>query len=66
MPSAEAAVRLAKALKTSVEYLITGENAAVPSDSEEKRKLLHVYEALPEVQRKLLIAVAEDIAKCMG
>ena len=67
MPSADVAVRLAKVLNTSVEYLITGENSKSLAESshEESRKLLHVYKNLPEEQQKLLLAVAEDIEKCL-
>ena len=67
MPSADVAVRLAKVLNTSVEYLITGENAAAPHGTaeEDSRRLLHVYAALPTEQKQLLLAVAEDIAKCL-
>jgi transcriptional regulator with XRE-family HTH domain len=68
IPSAEVAVRLAKVLNTSVEYLVTGENSKTSweNSNEESRKLLYVYKNLPEAQRKLLLAVAEDISKCLG
>jgi len=68
IPSAEVAVRLAKVLNTSVEYLVTGENSKISweNSNEESRKLLYVYKNLPEAQRKLLLAVAEDISKCLG
>ena len=65
MPSADVAVKLAKALGTTVEYLVTGQNASLLGEtSEEKgRRLLHVYASLPEKQKSLLLAVAEDIQK---
>ena len=66
MPSADVAVRLAKVLNTSVEYLMTGEHASIPNESnEDTRKLVHVYGSLPSTQKKLLLAVAEDIANCL-
>ncbi len=68
IPSAEVAVRLARVLNTSVEYLVSGEKSRGSQDStnEEERKLLYVYKNLPESQRKLLLAVADDISKCLG
>ena len=67
MPSAEVAVRLAKVLKTSVEYLMTGKNPdeLQGRSTEDSRKLSHIYASLPDEQKKLLLAVAEDIAKCL-
>lgn len=63
MPSAEAAVKLAEVLNTTVEYLIAGEKGNNSNSTEESRKLLHIYLSLPEEQKKLLIAVAEDFTK---
>lgn len=67
MPSADVAVKLAKALNTNVEYLITGDKTKSTNEktNEESRKLLHVYNSLPAEQQKLLLAVAEDISKCL-
>lgn len=66
MPSADVSVRLAKVLKTSVEYLVTGDNSSITKDktSENLRKLIHVYNNLSNEQKKLLLAIAEDISKC--
>ena len=68
MPSADVAVRLAKALHTSVEYLVTGEtDYAQPAKSKEnERKLLRIYSSLPTSQRNLLLSVANDIQRCLG
>ncbi|MBP3366024.1 MAG: helix-turn-helix transcriptional regulator [Treponema sp.] len=68
MPSADVAVRLAKTLNTSVEYLVTGESAAAQSAKakENGRRLLHIYSSLPEPQRNLLLSIADDIQRCMG
>lgn len=65
MPSADVAVRLAKALDTSVEYLITGEKLRNSNNdtSKELRNLLYFYKNMSENQQKLLLAVAEDINK---
>ena len=67
MPSADVAVKIARALGTTVEYLVTGQDASLPdADSGEKaRRLLHVYASLPEKQKSLLLAVAEDIQKAL-
>lgn len=67
MPSAEVAVRLAKALGTTVEYLMTGEPPLEPGtkSDDSTKKLFSVYRSLPPVQRKLLLSVAEDIAQCL-
>ncbi|MBR1614758.1 MAG: helix-turn-helix transcriptional regulator [Treponema sp.] len=67
MPSADVAVRLAKALNTSVEYLITGEKTKIHTEksSADARKLLHIYETLSDAQQRLLLLIAEDIAKCL-
>ncbi len=67
MPSADVAVRLAKVLNTSVEYLINGEQE-LPQKAVEKeatRKLLHIYNSLPDSQQHLLLAIAEDIENCL-
>ncbi|MDE7291338.1 MAG: helix-turn-helix domain-containing protein [Treponemataceae bacterium] len=68
MPSADVAVRLAKALHTSVEYLVTGEtDSAQPATSKEnERQLLRIYSSLPTSQRNLLLSVANDIQRCLG
>lgn len=68
MPSADVAVRLAKALRTSVEYLVTGESDAVQSTKtkENERQLLHIYSSLPTSQQNLLLSVANDIQRFLG
>lgn len=68
MPSADVAVRLAKALHTSVEYLVTGESASVQTarSKENERRLLRIYSALSDSQRNLLLSVANDIQRCLG
>lgn len=65
MPSADVAVRLAKVLNTSVEYLINGEHSAPQNaaEKEDSRKLLHIYHSLSDSQKKLLLAISEDVAK---
>ena len=68
MPSADVAVRLARALHTSVEYLVTGEADSVqPAQTREnERQLLRIYSSLPTSQRNLLLSVANDIQRCLG
>ena len=66
MPSADVAVRLATVLGTSVEYLVLGDTSTYPDEGDEdSRKLHHIFKELPTEQRKLLLAVAEDIQKCI-
>lgn len=68
MPSADVAVRLAKALHTSVEYLVTGESDSLqPAKTKEnERRLLRIYSSLPPAQRNLLLSVANDIKQFLG
>ncbi len=68
MPSADVAVRLAKALNTSVEYLVTGENDSLqPAKTKEsERRLLRIYSSLSTPQRNLLLSVANDIQQFLG
>ena len=67
MPSADVAVKIARALDTTVEYLVTGQNASLSDEAsgEKTRRLLHIYASLPEKQKSLLLAVAEDIQKTL-
>ena len=67
MPSADVAVKLARALDTTVEYLVTGQNASLSDEAsrEKVRSLLHIYASLPEKQQALLLAVARDIQKSL-
>lgn len=68
MPSADVAVKLAKALNTSVEYLILGEkiNQDQQKADERLRNLNHIFLTLSDSQKNLLISVAEDIKKHLG
>lgn len=64
MPAADVAVKLAKVLNTSVEYLITGMEVESPAKTEKNaRKLLHIYYTLSEKEKTLLLSVASDIEK---
>ena len=66
MPAADVAVKLAKVLNTSVEYLITGIEIESPAKTEENaRKLLHLYYTLSEKEKTLLLSVASDIEKIL-
>ena len=68
MPSADVAVKLAKALNTSVEYLILGEktNSNQEKSDERSRKLNHIFKDLSDAQKQLLISVAENIKSCLN
>ena len=65
MPSADVAVKLAKSLNTSVEYLITGEKDGLQNskNDEDSRKLIHTFSRMPASQKKLLLSIAGDIVK---
>ena len=67
MPSADAAVKLAKSLNTSVEYLINGEKDGLQNSkfNEDSRKLLHTFSRMPASQKKLLLSIADDIIKSL-
>lgn len=65
MPSAEVAVRLAKVLGVSVEYLVTGAEdekpAAKPNDN--AANLMRHFSQLSERDQSLLVSFAESMAK---
>jgi len=77
MPSADVAVRLAKILEVSVEYLITGEKSAksenVPEkqnficfnsfQDKEEQKLIKNFVELSDKDKKTVIALAEYLRK---
>lgn len=54
MPSADVAVRLAKVLHVTVEYLVTGENDTSPAENLRKRKLQHDMEKISDPTRQFL------------
>lgn len=77
MPSAEVAVRLAKVLGVSVEYLVTGELAPKATldprlliinqaTEQNARNLLHYFASLSERDQGLLVSFAETMAKEKG
>ena len=65
MPSAEVAVRLAKVLGVSVEYLVTGEdgNSSFSNPESEKnvRLLMKIFSELPDREQKLLVSFARTM-----
>ena len=67
MPAADVAVRIARALGVSVEYLITGEETAQNKNtvlfSPEIRNMAHVLEKLNPDSRKIVMAVIETLKK---
>ncbi len=65
MPSAESAVRIAQALGVSVEYLVTGKDAASDSVTRyapEVRKIADQAQAMSPYERRLISA----LIKAMG
>ncbi|MBR1638056.1 MAG: helix-turn-helix transcriptional regulator [Treponema sp.] len=70
MPSAEVAVRIAKVLGVTVEYLVTGEKESrsmLPSDTniynEKVRNLLKHFSKLSDHDKDLLVSFAETMEK---
>lgn len=70
MPSAEVAVKLAKVLNTTVEYLVTGKNPDNSSDSNsflqelqnpQTRKLIKNYTKLSERDKNLLVSISKEM-----
>ena len=67
MPSAEVAVRLAKVLGVTVEYLITGEDNSKSQNKEfleqKSRDMLRHFSNLSDRDKDLLISFAETMEK---
>lgn len=72
MPSAEVAVKLAKVLGVTVEYLVTGENPDGLSENDtifeelqnpETIKLIKNYAKLSDHDKKLLLAISTQMTK---
>ncbi len=59
MPAADVAVRLAKVLGVSVEWLITGEDARTPTA--DINLLYHYYAHLGAHDRKMILALAKEM-----
>lgn len=65
MPSADVAVRLAKVLNTTVEYLVTGnesEKSKTPNDRRIK-ELVHVFTNLSTRDKNILLSIAHTMEK---
>ena len=64
-PSADTAVKIAKVLGVSVEYLVTGEKIPKDEESEGKtiKSLLHLFSKLSIRDKKLLLNIAETMTK---
>lgn len=65
MPSAEVAVRLAKVLGVSVEYLVTGAEAEKPvaKSNDNAANLMKHFSQLSDRDQSLLVSFAESMAK---
>jgi len=63
MPSAEVAVRLARVLKCSVEYLVTGRDTRQHHLNPKTRHLVQLFERLSIAEQDSLLQVLERIAK---
>jgi len=61
MPSADAAVKIARALGVSVEYLVTGEENRLDKSSmgPEIRSLVHNFKQLNEDDRKMVTGIMQ-------
>lgn len=60
MPSADVAVRLAKVLGVTVEWLVTGENEI--SQSEDIQKLIHYFSHLSTRDKKIILDLAKNMS----
>ncbi|MBP3365645.1 MAG: helix-turn-helix domain-containing protein [Treponema sp.] len=61
MPAADIAVRLAKVLGVSVEWLVTGEPEAYPDNT--IQELIRCFSRLSDHDKKLLLALTKSLAK---
>jgi transcriptional regulator with XRE-family HTH domain len=61
MPSADAAVKIARALGVTVEYLVTGEDNALDKSNfgHEIRSLIQNFRLLNENDRKMIIGIVQ-------
>ena len=59
MPAADVAVRLAKVLGVSVEWLVTGEDAALPQN--DIHLLVHYFSHLSKHDKKVLLTLAKEL-----
>lgn len=59
MPAADIAVRLAKVLGVSVEWLVTGEDATVQQG--EIQTLIHFFSHLDEHDKKMVLLLAKEM-----
>ena len=62
MPSADVAVRLAKVLGVSVEWLVTGESENY--SDENLQTLVHNFSHLSPHDKKILLKLSEDMRDC--
>jgi len=67
IPSAEAAVRIARALNVSVEYLVTGENEKLaPASNPAVRALVQTALELSEKDRETALALVKVLRERSG
>ncbi|WP_296685888.1 helix-turn-helix domain-containing protein [Treponema sp. UBA3813] len=59
MPSADIAVRLAKVLGVSVEWLVTGEDASISQN--DIQTLIHYFSRLNEHDKKMILLLAKNM-----
>ncbi len=62
MPRADSAVKIARALNTSVEYLVTGEEPGMPFLNEKEKKLIDASRRMTEDDMGRLLTIAESLA----
>ncbi len=61
-PQANLAVKIARALNTSVEYLVTGEEPGMPFLNEKEKKLIDASRRMTEDDMERLLTIAESLA----
>ena len=66
-PSVDAAVKIAKALQVSVEYLVTDEDSSYPMNSDKQIKTItSICQELNYEQKQLLVDISQAIKRNLG
>lgn len=62
IPSVDVAVKIAQALKVSVEYLVTGQDSLFPVNSDKQIKTItNICQELTDEQKQLLVDISQAI-----
>lgn len=64
IPSVDVAVKIAKALQVSVEYLVTGQDSLFPVNSDKQIKTItNICQELTDEQKQLLVDISQAIKR---